>query len=51
MSSKQNIGRGLGKGLGDMPDFNDINSNRKSKISEIIRDIDKSDPDNKDIER
>jgi ParB family chromosome partitioning protein len=51
MSSKQNIGRGLGKGLGDMPDFNDINSNRKSKITEIIRDIDKSELDNKDIER
>jgi len=51
MSRKVNIGRGLGKGLGDMSDFNDINSNRTSKISDIIRDIDKNELENKKFEK
>ena len=51
MSKKVNIGRGLGKGLGDMPDFNNVNSNRTSKISDIIRDIDKTELETKDIEK
>ena len=51
MSRKVNIGRGLGKGLGDMPDFNNVNSNRTSKISDIIRDIDKNELETKDFEK
>jgi len=51
MSRKVNIGRGLGKGLGDMPDFNNVNPNRTSKISDIIRDIDKHELETKDFEK
>jgi len=44
-SNKVSSRTGLGRGLGDMSDFKDTNLGRKSKITEIIRDIDSTKSD------